>query len=257
MLGPLRQRVTDAVIKQIADDLYRNRPANIRTVFLFQVEHDATGYVTDGLRQAISESGVFELRDRAPGDRFRKALRLRIPAPKDFASAVEECRKLGVDGVLVGNLLKLESNQGTARMELELTLAELSTGQPVFRRSYSKEIIPEAATRPDAAGASATDDPVRLPGSPAQRFIGWLLFVLLLPVVSFGFARTMARKDSNQANAAALAIYTLTDLAVWFLVMGMNFSSWPSVLALLAAGAGALIYNVKLLALAVRMEGDA
>jgi hypothetical protein len=253
-LGQLRQKVANAIITQVADDLYRSRPPNIRSVFLFQIENDSTDYVTDGLRQAITDTGVFELRDRAPGDRLRKALRLRIPSPRDYQSAVEECRRLGVDGVLVGNLLRLESHDGSARAELELTLADLSTGQPVFRRSYSKELLPETGAL--RAAPPNADDPIRLPGTAAQRFTGWLLFVLLLPIVTFSFARNTARKDSNQANATALAIYTLAGAATWWLSMGISFDSWPSILSAVAACAAVFFYNARMLALAVRMESE-
>ena len=89
-----------------------------------------------------------------------------------------------------------------------------------------------------------------------RRLLGWLIAVLLLPVFTIAFIRTMVSKGSNRSNAFVLCVYTLADaLLAWFLA-GAALNSWFPVLVLIAAVIAAFLYNVSIMTLALRLEEE-
>jgi FtsH-binding integral membrane protein len=87
-----------------------------------------------------------------------------------------------------------------------------------------------------------------------QRFLGWLVLVLLLPVFTISFIRAMVRKESNRANAFTLAIYTGVDALLAFLLLGASFASWLAVLLFLVVVGVAFAYNVFIMSFALKLE---
>jgi len=78
--------------------------------------------------------------------------------------------------------------------------------------------------------------------------------VLLLPVLTISFIRTMVAKRSNQVNAFMLGIYTLVDALLAFLMVGASFTSaWP-VVGFIVASLAALAYNYALMGFALKLE---
>ena len=87
-----------------------------------------------------------------------------------------------------------------------------------------------------------------------QRFLGWLIVVLLLPVFTLGFIRAMIRKGSNKANLFVLSIYTVADVVLAWLMVGAALHSWWTVLPFIAAVAAAFAYNVRIMTFALKLE---
>ena len=78
--------------------------------------------------------------------------------------------------------------------------------------------------------------------------------MLLLPVFSIGFIRSMVSKNSNSTNAFVLGVYTLADGLLAWLMVGASVTSMWTGLILLAAIAIALAYNVRIMTFALKLE---
>ena len=245
-LGPVRRQLVDEVMPQVVGDLRLARK-DLRSAVLFHLMNDPTDYVSDRLRAQIEETGVLDLRDRSLSEKVKKALKLRLTSVGDLDAAVQASQSLGAEGLLFGQVNVLESYPGGAKLDLQIVLGKIEGREILFDRRYTKELTSTALN--PAAG----QDEVRKIGS-VQRFMGWVLMVLLLPVFSIGFIRAMVRKESNRANAATLAIYTAVDAVLAFLMVGASLTSWLSALVFLVLVGVALGYNVFIMTFALRLE---
>ena len=245
-LGAVRRMLVDQVLPQVVEDL-RTARKDVRAVVLFHLMNDPTDYVSDSLRAQIEQSGVLELRDRSLNEKVRKALNLQINSVADVEAALNASQSLGAQGVLLGEVHTLESYASGAKLDAQIILARIEGREIVLDRRYTKELTSTALTPAgvqDGLGKVAS----------AQRFLGWVLLVMLLPVFSIGFVRAMVRRESNRANAATLSIYTAVDALLAFLLVGASLSNWVSVLVFLGLLAAAFGYNVFIMSFALRME---
>lgn len=245
-LGAVRRQLVDEVMPQVVEDLRLGRK-DLRSVVLFHLMDDPTDYVSDRLRAQIEQTGVFDLRDRSLNEKVKKALKLRIGSAADVDAALAASQNLGAEGVLFGGVHVLESYPGGAKVDLQVILAKIEGKQILLDRRYNKELTSVSLT------PAVVQDEVRKFGL-AQRFLGWALVVLLLPVFSIGFIRAMVRKESNQANAAALAVYTVVDALLAFLMVGATLTTWSSALGFLVLAGLAFGYNVFIMTFALKME---
>ena len=242
----LRKQLADQVINTIADDLRKSKE-NIQSVVLLHLKNDPTDYLTDQIRATIDQSGVFDLRDRSLDEKIEKALHLPVDSVGDLDAALSRSRGLGSQGVIFGKVHSFESFGGQAKIHLEISLANNNTREIVFTRRYTREISPGLLS-----GATIQDETKRFSGS--QRLLGWLLCVLLLPVFTVNFIRSMVRKESNRANAFTLAVYTATDALLAVLLLGVNLDSLLSILLFLAVIGAAFGYNVFVMTFALKLE---
>lgn len=245
-LNAVRRQLVDQVMPQVVADLRQARQ-ELRSVVLIQLMDDPTDYVSDQLRTQIEETGIFDLRDRSVGEKIQRALNLRVTSVADVEAALQACQRLGAQGVLFGGVHVLESYPGGAKLDLQILLAKLAGRELLLDRRYTRELTSTAL-----APAVVQDELRKF--APAQRFLGWALVVLLLPVFTIGFIRTMVRQASNRANAATLTIYTVVDALLAFLLVGASLGSWGAALLFLGLVGGAFAYNVFIMSFALKLE---
>ena len=101
-------------------------------------------------------------------------------------------RQLGVDAVLFGEIPEFTAQKDSAALRLELRMAERDSGQAVFVRSYS-------SSRADTLRARIADS------SKGRRIFIWVLFTILLPLVTVPLIRRLIAVDSNLMNLGLLA----------------------------------------------------
>lgn len=244
-VGPVRQELAKAVMPAIINDLKTSRE-DIRRVALLHFDNDPTDHFTQALRGTLERSGIIDLRDRTVQDKARDLLNLRHPAYAEMDAALARGRTLKVQGVLFGKVHNFESLPGGSKINVEVTLAEVATGREVFSRTY-------VHTGPISVSAAQFQEASR--SFPwLQRLLGWSLFILLLPVFSFTFIRTMMRKGANRTNALVLAAYTLPGALLGWLLFSAVLTHWLPVLAFIAAIGLAMLYNVWIMSFAVRLE---
>ena len=247
-IGPVRQELTEKVIPNIVEDIRTSR-GNIRQAALLHFSNDPTDYFTNKLRSTVEQRGVLDLCDRTVMEKARNLLNLRHPSYAATDDAVAEGRELETQGVLYGEIHAFESYPSGSKIDVEVYLADVSTGQTVFTKRYSTEASPASSIA--AAMQKATQS---FPWF--QRLFGWLIAVLLLPVFTIAFIRTMVRKGSNKSNAFVLAIYTLVDALLAWLLIGAALNSWFPVVIFIVTIVAAFIYNIRIMTFALKLEEE-
>ncbi len=243
--GPIRQELADRAVLDIVEDIRASR-GGLRDVALLHFANDPTDYFTDTLREAIEENGVLDLRDLTLSEKIFGLLNFRHETYGERERAISRAESLGVQGVLYGSVYAFESYPGGAEIDVEVNLVDVASGEAMFSSRY----------RVDSSSAPAITAVQEATRSFPwfHRLLGWLIAVLLLPVFTIMFIRTMVRKGSNKANAFVLGIYTLVDAILAWLLVGAAISSWFPVVVFILAVIAAFLYNVRVMTLAIRLE---
>lgn len=243
-IGAVRQELADDAISKIVEKIRTHR-GDLNDVAILHFCNDSSDYFTNTLRSVIERQGTLELQDFTLMEKIRSPLSLRHPCYSSKEEAIEAGQSLGVEGVLYGSLTAFETYPGGSKIEVEVDLVNVGTGVTVFSYPYLYES--NSLTLGVIADVSQA-----FPWF--KRLFGWAIAVLLLPVFTIGFIRATVRKESNRSNAFALGIYTVVDAMLAWLLIGGAIGSWFSVLVFVVAVAAACLYNIKIMAFAVRLE---
>ncbi len=243
--GPVRQQMADHAVSEIAETLRQHR-GQTKSVVLCHFNGDSTDYFTDALRDVLEQRGCLDLFDRKFSEKLRKQLSLRLPTCASPAEAAKAADSAGAEAALYGVLNTFESfpNAGKLNVEYGLVAAD---GTTIYHGSYQKEVSNDSLA-PDFVRSAVEQIPW------FKRGLGWLLAVLLLPVFTISFIRCMVRRQSNLRNAFVLAIYTLADIVLAYLLVGAALTGFLSVLFFILAVAAAFAYNVRIMTFALKLE---
>jgi hypothetical protein len=247
-VGPLRKELADTAVSKIVEDIRQSR-GDLRDVVLLHFANDPSDYFTDRLRSVIEQRGVLDLRDMTLTEKVRRQLNLRISSPASREEAIESGRSAGSQGVLFGDLSVFESTPDGASMDVAYHLGDVKTGKVAYTGRFQDGA-------PDTAVSLATVKEAVQKFPWFQRGLAWLVLVLLLPVFTVAFIRTMLRKKSNQSNAFILGIYTLVDAILAFLLVGAALSGWWPILVFVVAVAAAFLYNIRIMTFALKLEEE-
>ena len=245
-IGPVRKQVADEEIAKIVEDLRGSQKATPQ-VALLHFANDPSDYFTDTLRSSIEQSGTLDIVDRSAGEKLRNVLRLRQLSYASKEDAAAFGKKRGVNGVLFGRIQQFESFSGGAKIEVEVTLIDSASGDVIFAKRYSKDTSLAAV-----AGPAIKEEVEKVPW--VTRGLAWLVVVLLLPVFTISFIRAMVRKESNRLNGFTLAVYTVVDAILAFLLVGAALTAVVPVVIFMGAAGCALAYNVHVMGWALRLE---
>lgn len=245
-VGPVRRDLADEAVSRIVEDIRTSR-GDIRRATLLHFENDPADYFTDVLRRVIERRGTLNLGDRPLTVKARDVLNLQHPAYASADEALARGRQLGAPAVLYGTLHAFESYPGGAKLDVEVALADVSTGETVLSKRYRLEVPPAVGAETGTPGTGAS-------WSLLHRLFGWLIAVLLLPVFTITFIRTVVRKESNWSNAFVLGVYTAADALLGWLLFGPMLGSWWAVPAFVVAVGLAFAYNVRVMTFALRLE---
>ncbi len=247
-IGPARQQLADKVIPEIAEDI-RNSRQNIGRAALLHFTNDPSDYFTNALRNTIEQRGILDLHDRTFTEKLRNVLNMRHPSYPSAKEALIRGNKLGAEAVLHGTIHVFESFPEGSKIDVETHLAEVSTGKPIFSKRYS---VQAPFSPPVSAVLKGT-----LGSFPwIKRLMGFAVIMLLLPVFTISFIRAMVRKNSNKTNAFVLSVYTLADAFLAWILIGAGLTSWFPVLVFIAAVSAALLYNIRIMTLALKLEEE-
>lgn len=245
-LSAARKELVDDTLPEVLTDLREVRGA-VRRLVVVPFESDSTGYVTDRLRQRIEESGIFELVDRPLDEKLRQKLNLPLESAGGVSRAVGQARGMKAEAVVFGSVAVLESLEGEGHLALEVGMALVEADRVLLKKTYEK-------THRSILGLprSLSETTGRFSGT--QRFLGWALLVLLLPMVTINFIRATVRKESNSSNGATLGIYTLVDGVMAYLLLGVSLTLWLPALAFAGLLGAAFAYNVMVMSFALKLE---
>lgn len=244
-VGPMRKQVAEQILPQIVEDI-REARKHAHTAALLHLGNDPSDFLTNELRSRIEKSGIVDLRDHTFLEKVRNVLNLRHPSFSTMAEAMDKGEAFEVDAVLFGTINRFESGPDGAILDLDLTVAGIDPPQPLLTKRYNHTI-------PVGYISKVAQKHVLNVGS-AQRFLSWVIIVLLLPVFTIGFIRAMVRKQSNQVNAFTFAVYAVVDAILAWLLVGATLTSWLPVLVFILCVTAALAYNFFIMNFALKLE---
>ncbi len=239
-IGALRQNLADKAVVEVTESLRKNR-GGLQDVVLFHFSNDHTGYLTDQLRDSLTGSGVFNLRDRTFWEKVRKNLNLTSSMSRieSRSSAIATAKDAGAQGALTGNVVRFESSPDEAFLEFTYELIDVRTGKTAYQGRYDNTSAPPAL--PEAVQKIVEDNPWIF------KTLTWLLLVLTLPIFTIRFIREMVAKRSHKVNAFVLGIYTAVDALLAVLLVGATLATVWGALGFLTLLAIAFIYNGRIL----------
>jgi len=255
-LDPARREIAETMLPKLLDDLKTKR-GEVRYVAMLPLANDPKGFVRDILQNAIDNSGVLDIADKSLIDRLtdyvRNGYETIVGRTPNSGTSKEDALALGrhegVQGVLFGKVKEFDAYAGHAVLDLDLHFLDVSTGQ---------ELLPNpnyAATPPANGSPAVTHERAEIqPFSWATSLIASAVFLLLLPIFTVGYLRSVVRKESNRANAATLVIYTVVDALVAYLLLSGGLTNWIATMVFLLVTAAAFFYNVYVMSFALRLE---
>ena len=259
---PERQRLANVAVTKIVNQLQTGRN-NIRHTILLHFENDPSDYFTNRLRSQLDATGILNLEDRSFLEKLRNKLNLRNVGCASLAEALKSTKNSDVQGVLWGTLSHFETSESGTVVKGYWQLAEIKTGKIVCAAEINEDTSSSAKAEL-AKELNALKESIHRNTSfisqTAQmipwyiRFLGFVLLVLLLPVITIVFIRTMVSKRSNKINAFMLSIYTVIDAIFAFFMVGGGFYSGSAVILFLVASGLALTYNYILMNFALKLE---
>lgn len=248
-------------VSQMIADIRKNTDddSGPKKIAVVHFSNDPSDFVTETVREAANKQGGFHVVKSSLTDRFCKMVGRVNDGVSTREQAISETLGDGVEGVLWGRVNRLENERDGATFTGDYELYDLRKGQPGYSGKIRQSTVPgrfETAKDMDQTAGN-----YRLPlyshasGVPWHiRFLLFVVAVLLLPVVTISFIRTMVAKKSNGVNAFVLGIYTTVDLILAFFMVGGSLSSFFTVAVFLLSGVLAFLYNVKIMTFAVRLE---
>ena len=253
-----RQEIGVKVVDQITSQIQEQRGTAKRAILL-HFANDPTDFVTDRLREKISSSGILDLNDLGFWEKIRKQLNLRIEGCDSLVSALKTVEGEEVDAVIWGKIDQYESFKNSVIMKGSWQLVDIKTGNIICEGK-----IDEDTTRELPAKVADKIDEITEKISPIaqatqtvawyNRFLIFLLVILLLPIMTISFLRTMVSKRSNGINATILGIYTVIGMILAFFMVGACFASALSVILFIVASLLAFIYNYFMMSFALKLE---
>lgn len=253
--GP--RRATEDMSARLGPRLIAALPAGA-TLTLLPLAGDQTGAIGESIRSTLLGYGTIALLPPSFGERLGDAIGTRRQGVDSVAAAIVRGRDRGASHVLFGIASSVVSG-GTVQLALDLHLIDVANQRELdvagADASAESSLLPQpgagaggpsdsfgwrltASTGVDAAGAGELS-----PGWLAwARGLGlWALAAMSLPVLSIGFLRVTASRESNAANALLLGGYLLASAILYLLLVGLELRSvWSwgfAAVAMLACGA--------------------
>lgn len=262
VVNVVRQRAADRAAEKAMCEIRAHR-GSLTNVKMYHFANDPTDCLTLKFRDLLNKNGVLNLSDTSFAEKFRHFANFREHGCESLTEAVQAAKGEDVDGVLWGVIDRFESVGNGVLLKGMYQLVEIPSGAVIyegklFENSITQAVIDSAASEAESPGCmKETVDAVEVAASQVRwhiRFLWFVLFALLLPVVTISFLRTMVAKRSNKVNAFVLSTYTLVDLVLAFFTVGGAFTSIFTVLLFFAAGLAAFAYNVALMNFALKLE---
>ena len=253
-----RQAIAVQSVEKIAEQLRKERNG-ISEAVLLHFANDNSDFVSDSLRNLLNSNGVINLEDRPFSEKLRNKFRLINKGVSSREAALKSAREYKTPGVIWGKIERFESSPDGALIKGRWELLNTQDGSVVINGIIDEDStrkIPVAAEAESKSPGVSAEDPAEPSGrlSLPLRLAGFLLCMLMVPLVTFSFIRTLIAKGSNGINGAMLGILTLIDLILAYFMVSGAFVTPAGVFLFLGAGAAAFFYNIFMLRFAKKLE---
>ena len=120
--------------------------------------------------------------------------------------------------------------------------------------SHAPTQTAQAVAAAASTSAPAAPAPAEETGAVVNVSLVCILAILMLPVATISFMRTMVSKRSNRVNAFTLGIYTAIDFILSYFVVGPKFDTTVKTVAFIGMGIFSLMYNFMVMNYALKLE---
>ncbi len=199
-----------------------------RYVAVAPLAGDDTGYLRNRLEAAltarancrvITDTVVTDLREHAVSKLARLGAVSRPtadawkPAPvTTLSQALDRGRRTQADFVVYGYVPAFRLAETGVALAVDVAVADVAAGGTIFEQRFEYGgPLTLASGNPGAGNVGA-----------GWRLLGWLFFVLLLPLVTGGAWRNLLDNESLAANAAALGFLTTLDALLAWALLGFS-----------------------------------
>ncbi len=243
--GFMQRNLAERLCAKVAGDLPKKE--GVPSLAVLELAGDRQGNVTKLLREKIAASGEFRvLEEPFLGKLLREFGGQGISVTR-LEDAVAAARRIGVDLVLFGEIPEYDVKERTGTLKLELRVAERATGQAIFAQTFAEEmggsLILSSYWRARIADSSK-----------GRRIFVWIVFALLLPLLTIPLIRRLISEESNILNLATLLGYTIVDMLLALLLTGFWIPTiWTAGILILAL-AGSGYYNYRIASIVERMS---
>ena len=257
-----RQTAALFVTKNIVEEI-RTQRGNIRSAVLLHFANDPSDFFTNSLRDRLDSTGVLNLEDRPFMEKVRNKLNLRNYGCSSTKAAFDSVSSKKIEGILWGTLEQYESTKAGVIVKGTWQLLDCKSKTVVYEGTIHYDTTSktsESLAKSIDKTKEILDRELSIFSSAASsipwfiRFLGFILTVLLLPIITISFIRTMVAKRSNKVNAFMLSTYTVIGMILAFLMVGGMFGSFWSVLGFLIASIFAFWYNYYIMCYALKLE---
>lgn len=257
-----RQSAALAVARNMTEEIRLHR-GDIRATVLLHFANDPSDFFTNSLRDRLDSTGVLNLEDRTLMEKIRNKLNLRNYGCNSTKEALESVSSKNVQGILWGTLEQYESTKSGVILKGSWQLLDCKSKTVVYDGTFNYDTTSktsESLAKSIDKTKEMLDRELSVFSSAASsipwfvRFLGFVLTVLLLPIITISFIRTMVAKRSNKVNAFMLITYTVIGMILAFLMIGGMFYSFWSVLGFLIASGCAFMYNHYIMCYALKLE---
>lgn len=242
----LRKQVADRTIDKAVNDLPHLE--SVKTVVVLLFANDQGGYVTSQFHDRIQVSGRYQIMDDTLWQKIQAELGIQGKPVGTLGDALEVGRKTGADVAIFGELRVFEMTENAATIDMLVRMVDLHTEFVLFAQRYQDSMV---ASPLSIAYVSSRISDSSLP----RRVVIGLLFVLLLPWVTFQAMAALLRRQSNNVNAVLLLAYTVIDALGIFVLTGFNVETWLSAAIFLLAVGMSATYNIAVANFAAGLEG--
>jgi hypothetical protein len=233
----LEKAVTEAVCWQAAKALAAKELAGIEKIAVLRLGgRDTGGRVTSQLADCIHRTGPVEVLHESFVNNLMKELGIADKPVTTLAEAAQAGKKMGVSGVVFGDVAELTSDDRSASVRLNLRLANVAKEEAVFAESFAAKEPPSAASVKGVRYAIQAT-------SPVKRLLIWLAFAAILPILLIPLLKGFLAQESNAVNFGLLTGLTLADLLLAFLLCGLIAVDWVPALLLVGAAGASGVYN--------------
>ncbi len=251
-----RRAVANIAVNKIAESIYNQNAAHgISRVALLHLENDPSDYVTFALRNGLSATGMFDIEGTSVCEKWNNLLSLRNKGIYNLAEAIDYGKRNDLEGVLIGKIDKFLSIKNGAQIVGCVDMISIKDGRKVFSVKFSEDTSLGIASQVKGMFELAPAAQNELGAiSWLWRIIGCAIAILLLPIATISFVRTMVARKSNGTNAFVLCVYTVIDLMFALMMIGGAFASSFHTILFVAAGVCAFLYNIRIMTFALRLE---
>ncbi|NQT37900.1 MAG: hypothetical protein HQ581_10445 [Planctomycetes bacterium] len=219
-----------------------------RPTLVLPLVNDHRLLITEGLREAVSDGGRYEVIDPSVtarlGAKIRQVMGSTAERVSDPAEALKRAKAAGAEVVLFGHVETLAGNKATAEVVFRLCAMEVATGESlVDLRTFTGDSQPEPVAEEPVAEETAVDLTAADSGSTWRGgiLLGLAGFALVWPLLMIPTMRRVLDRESNAATALTMLLLVAVPAAI----------AWPVVFA---DGGG--IFRAILYGLAVVAAGS-